>query len=385
MITKTKQRRWALRTAVKIHEHLLGPARRPPLSDLPQAAWDELHRTAERLRYAQRQGWHVAAQSLCDDLHYMSGSIQRHLEMFREQLPARSALQQVAPPSEIAADLQALEQEFEDVELHLKEHRVSVVTAPIVLEDVELGRFRIVLRWDRIGLAHAYEVIAEEERAAEGNSDVTHPHVRDQSLCEGDGAAAVKAALSSGRLLDFFVLVRQILGTYNPGSAHVSLSSWNGGASCQGCGTSLSEDDYSTCERCSDVVCSDCSNGCCGCQRYVCNECTGTCAACGNCFCLGCLSNHAGTFRLLCDTCLEDLEKKDQSDDKKDEAPAEEPADPPQPPPAAEADSVCVGQTAPSPRPRRNRSRRIRSEQPRQPATRRRRAARPAAVHAGDG
>jgi len=383
MTTKTKHRRWALRAAVKIHEHLLGPAHRPPLNDLPQAAWDELRRTVERLRYVQRRSWRVAAQSLCDDLHYSCGCVQRHLEWFREQLPSKSAPQQVAAPSEIAADLQALEQEFEDAELHLKEHNVSVLTAPIVLEDVELGSFRIVLYWERIGQTRAYDVIAEEAHAAEGNSDVTHPHVRDQTLCEGEGTAAIKAALSEGRLLDFFVLVRQVLETYNSSSTHVMLSNWNGGASCQGCGTSLSDDDYSTCERCSDVVCNDCSNGCSSCSRYVCSGCSAECAECENQFCLACLTEAEGTGRQLCETCLE-KQRKEQSDEAITETVEAESADPLQPPATPAADPICVGETPASPRPRRNRSGRVRSQQPRQPAARGRRAARPAAVHAGN-
>lgn len=385
MSTKTKHRRQTPRAAVWIHEHLLGPARRPPIVDVPQAAWDELRRTVERLRYAQRRGWHVAAGSLCDELDYTCGCLQRHLEAFRQQLPSKSAAQQVASPSEIAADLYALEQEFEDVVLMLKEHTISVLTAPIVLEDVELGPFRIVLHWERIGQTLAYEVIAEEDHAADGNSDVTHPHVRDQTLCEGEGTAAIKAALSAGRLMDFFVLVRQVLETYNSGSAHVLLSNWNGGTSCQSCGTWLSDDDYSSCERCSDVVCSECSNGCGSCSRYVCSGCSADCAECENQFCLACLTEAESSGRQLCGSCLEAQMKKDQSDDTKDEAPAAEPASPPQPPPTPPANPVCVGQTAPSPRPRTNRSRRVRSQQPRQPAARRRRAARPAAVHAGDG
>ena len=384
MTTKTKQRRWALRAAVKIHEHLVGPARQPTLNDLPQSSWDQLCRTVERLRYVQRRGWQVAAGSLCDDLHYTCGCVQRQLESFREQIPSKSAPQQVAAPSEIAADLQALEQEFEDVELLLKVHSVSVLTAPIVLEDVELGPFRIVLHWERIGQTRAYEVIAEEEHAAEGNSDVPHPHVRDQILCEGEGTAAIKVALSEGRVLDFFVLVRQILETYNSGSAHVSLSNWSGGTSCQSCGTSLSDDDYSTCDRCSDVVCSDCSNGCGSCSRYVCSGCSADCAECENQFCLACLTEAEGTGRQLCERCLED-QQKEQSDEAINETAAAEPADPPQPPPTPAADAICVGQATPSPRSRTNRSRRIRSQQPGQPAARRRRAARPATVHAGDG
>jgi hypothetical protein len=67
---------------------------------------------------------------------------------------------------------------------------------------------------------------------------VTHPHVCNGQLCEGDGAAPIKAALGSGRLLDFFVLVGQILETYNDASAHVTLDNWEG-RSCNDCGTNV--------------------------------------------------------------------------------------------------------------------------------------------------
>jgi hypothetical protein len=77
----------------------------------------------------------------------------------------------------------------------------------------------------------------------------THPHVREKLLCEGDGAASIRRALAEGRLLDFFTLVRQVLETYNPGSAYVELSRWNG-VTCKDCGYIMPGDGYGTCDLC---------------------------------------------------------------------------------------------------------------------------------------
>jgi hypothetical protein len=39
------------------------------------------------------------------------------------------------------------------------------------------------------------------------NNEVTHPHVSGERLCAGDAGAAIEAAIASGRICDFFVLV----------------------------------------------------------------------------------------------------------------------------------------------------------------------------------
>src|SRR5262249_40832646 len=152
------------------------------------------------------------------------------LENLRANLLSRSIPNSVATASQIVSDLLALADEFEDVQLDLKEHTVGALTPGIELEGVHLGPFRIVLSWERIGPApHPYRVYGQEPYHPQDREDVTHPHVLDHQLCEGDGSGSIKAALSAGRLYDFFLLVRQILGTYNAESAYVSLADWKGG------------------------------------------------------------------------------------------------------------------------------------------------------------
>ena len=386
MITTTAERRQTLRAGIKIHGHLLGTERATYFRDLPRDVWQQCCQTAERLRFVQSRGWQAASQSVADDLHFTVGCLLRELNLFREQLPQRQSPKNVASASELAADLDALEQEFDEVELDLRAGTVSVVTAPIVLEDVHLGPFRIALTWDKIGRGLAYKLTAEEPNTAQGMEDVTHPHVRDESLCEGEGKAAIRAALSGGRLLDFFVLVHQILNTYNAASAHVTLSQWDGHA-CKDCGSSMSREDSLTCERCDDYVCSDCSSSCNKCSRYVCNECTVLCAGCDNSFCTACVTVEADTSNLLCEQCLEEQQEneKEEADEIQKVVQAEE--SPPQPASeaaAAAADAVCLGETAVPPRPRRNGSRRVRRVSTQRPAARRRRTPRAAAVLVGD-
>jgi hypothetical protein len=109
-----------------------------------------------------------------------------------------------------------LSAEFDEVQIDLTNKCVAVETLPIVLQDIDLGPFRVVLEWTKLRHDRPYQVIALEPNPAAGKSDETHPHVRDDELCEGDGQPSIRQALHQGRILDFFLLVRQILENYNP-------------------------------------------------------------------------------------------------------------------------------------------------------------------------
>ena len=53
--------------------------------------------------------------------------------------------------SDIYRDILALDEEFEEVDIDLDEHELSVTTDRIVLEDVHLGAFQIRLDWRQLG------------------------------------------------------------------------------------------------------------------------------------------------------------------------------------------------------------------------------------------
>lgn len=305
--------RQRIRAAADIHAHLSAPGKLARIGQLPHGAWNEATRSWARLELAVTHGWQAAGDRILANTHYVLRQLLRETEELYRALPATTGLPNVVPTRDILADLGALDDEFEKSELHLREHTVSVWTSSVVLEGVDLGSFRIELDWRKIGYQRAYEVIAEEPCAAEDNTDITHPHVQSQILCEGEGSAAIRAALQEGRLLDFFTLARQVLLTYNPSSAYIPLETWDGQV-CSDCGERVSRDDTSSCDRCNDAVCGDCTRYCQRCETVLCNSCSECCAGCSEDFCASCLS-VAGSGRPKCESCLEPGESDDDISD----------------------------------------------------------------------
>ena len=218
----------ALRAAVLIHEHLATPCppRRPiHLSDYH---WNEAQRLVRQIEQAHHRGWRRAAESLNTDLARMLENFQRELGWAVEGLKAHKAPPQIAAVADMYHDILALDDEFDRVEIDVKEHVLRVTTDRIVLDDVRLGRFEICLDWRDLGKPSPYRVVALDPNPAATDSDVTHPHVRNEALCEGEGIRPIAAALAEGRLLDFFQLVSQILHNYGRGSAYVELDDWDG-------------------------------------------------------------------------------------------------------------------------------------------------------------
>ena len=316
MSTQTHLLRRQIRAAVQIHTHLVGSGRCSPLPVLYDHEWDELLSAVKRFELVRDRGWQTAADSLLSSLDLTAANLGRRLDRFRHELPRYPSSMQVSGPRDIAADLAALEAEFEKVDLNLQEKKLSVVTSDIELEDTYLGPFCIVLHWEEIGHGPCYDVIAEDPHPADANDDVTHPHVSGETLCEGEGSTAIRKAIAQGRLLDFFTLVKQILETYNPESAYVAISRWNGGAECYECGYSMSQDESWSCERCSTTICNDCRTNCEECEATLCSGCSASCHDCDVTFCRRCLEFRPGTKILVCKQCLE---KGDTSDD--DETP----------------------------------------------------------------
>jgi len=318
---------------VLIHAQLVGEGCYSPLPQLYEHEWQELTSLVHRFDVARDKGWLIAAESLVTSLELSAANLSRRMEYFRQGLPKNPSAQQILSPREIVADILALSNEFEEVELDLKEKQLAVVTLPIELQDVYLGPFRITLNWEEIGNAHSYSVLAEDPHPADSNEDVTHPHVNAGDLCEGDGATAIRKALTQGRLLDFFILVRQVLQTYNPGSPYVSLSRWNGGVDCSDCGHSMDEEDSYGCNRCGGSVCGECQHTCSACDEWICGGCSLPCHDCEETFCRSCLKPHPQTRVLLCPSCF----NKGEDLDDEDETPAED--SPGESPPAGEPGS----------------------------------------------
>ena len=282
----------------------------------PQSQIDAVSQTRERLDRIQPRGWEHA-------FRIVSNRLKSQLELAKDQI--RAALEGLerltertsGPTQEaIYAELVALNQEFDEFVIDMEQHTVMVVTEPITLHDVELGKFSIVWNWSQCGPDfhdRTYQVIALPSKRRLSTSRFEHPHVMDYHLCEGDAAEPMQLALRAGRLTDFFLMILSVLRTYNSSSAYVKLSTWTG-SPCRCCGEPL-DDEADTCRHCNQTTCESCSNWCENCQSVCCDSCTSSCAQCDEQCCPTCLKWHSETREHRCPKCFQLKETTQENTD----------------------------------------------------------------------
>ncbi|MFN3166396.1 MAG: hypothetical protein ACE37H_04955 [Phycisphaeraceae bacterium] len=251
--------------------------------------------------------------------------------------PQTLALQNPPPalpsPSFLLAELEQIESEFGSWEILHRDHSLYVRTDPITLEGIQLGAFEIELRLDaldRLDVEQPLNIQPLDPNWASGADDVPHPHVRDERLCTGDATVILTQALREGRLADYFLIVKQILETYNPDSPHIALEDWDG-TPCHDCGCSMSDDNRSVCEDCNESFCEDCFGCCQSCALYLCFGCLSTCQFCEDSTCPECMKSCPECGQSCCPGCLEDelcpdcYEQKESNDDDQEPQPPESP------------------------------------------------------------
>ncbi len=317
----------ALRAAVLIHEHLTSDATAMDPIPMPEHAWQRAQRLKRQLVWARERGWRLAEKALLRQLADTVQRLQLELEGGGRRVEARCRPRPAIRPADIYRDIVALDQEFSGLDIDLSSHELAVTTDSIVLEGIELGAFEICLDWSQIGAAQQpYCVVALDPHPAARNEEVTHPHVQDQHLCEGDGRSAIAGALAAGRVYEFFVLVSQVLHTYGQGSAYIELDKWDG-VLCDDCGDQVDDEDRYGCQACGNALCPTCALSCQHCQDTYCGECMRSCAACEENFCSSCLKVCSGCRKRFCEDCLEDgrcrscqekILEEDQDDDSDD-------------------------------------------------------------------
>jgi hypothetical protein len=330
----TPTNKTALRAAVLLHEQLVGSKGRLQPVSLPDYSWNHVQWLRQQIALACQRGWYFAAKRLGEEMVHAMQNCCRDLDSalytLQDFLPERP----LSSASNIYRDILALEDEFEQVDIELGKHELAVTTDHIVLEDLDLGEFQIRLDWHRLDSPSAYRIVALDPHPAEKNESVTHPHVQDERLCEGDGRPAIRAALAECRVFDFFLLVSQILHTYARGSAFVELDDWSG-VSCSDCGATIDHDDSYCCQRCGSELCDDCRQLCAACEESHCSGCLSGCPECGRDFCRGCMEVCSGCHRKVCGRCMEDgqcpscqtkhVQEEEEGDDK--HVPATNPGD----------------------------------------------------------
>ena len=281
---------------------------------------------SKKLGLAVTHGWLAAAEQCCksidrhlDEIPYAISKLQTLLDRREKMVPTLSGM---------VEELKALNAEFDDVAFNSEESALCVVTEPITLEDVYLGRFRILLDLDKLGELYqkvAYYIVAIDPHPAANDETITHPHVSNEVLCEGDGSAAIRAALEEGRLCDFYCMVRGVLTTYNPDSPYVPLANWDGVA-CYDCGYVMDSESSYYCSYCNDAVCDNCSRVCTNCGEVVCGECVSHCEVCDRSLCPECAKTKCSECEsVCCESCLSDglcpecKEEKENNDEEQSE------------------------------------------------------------------
>jgi len=278
--------RW-LRTAAKLYAQWARSRPRLCSIQLPTDLWEEVQILARQVAQSQQHGWQLAADRQSQELLVKLESLQAIVAPLLVKLRAQITLRSIAGLADIYRDLLALAAEFPGVDYDLNSQTVSVITEPIQLAGVLLGPFQIRLDVSHMASDQEYRVVALQPNPANTNNRVTHPHVNDQALCAGDGVRAIRAALGSGRLYDFFTIVHQTLQTYAPGRAYVELENWFG-VPCHDCGCTADENDGCACTRCEATLCADCGSPCSDCGEMCCANCSERCPDCGQFVCLSC-------------------------------------------------------------------------------------------------
>lgn len=279
-----------------------------------------------RLGLALSRDWLAAAEECCVDVARQLSDIPYTVSRLEQILSKRQG--GIPSLSDLVQEIKAAGAEFGGIEFDAEENSLSVITEPITLEDIYLGPFRIALSLGKLHqMQHfvPYHVFALEPHPSAKDEAITHPHVSNETLCEGDGAAAIRAAVEEGRLADFFSMVRSILQTYNPDSPYVPLADWDG-TPCYDCGYVMDGENVYSCSRCDNPICDDCSRVCTNCGEIVCGECAGVCEICERSLCPTCTKTRcADCGSTCCESCITDglcpdcKEERENEDEDKDE------------------------------------------------------------------
>lgn len=283
----------------------------------------DMKRVMRRHTLAKRKKLAFAAMVTGERLETLAARLATSVTKAQESLGReRTAMRQYQQLSlkDIVAEIDAVFAIFDRVEIKSEQGYgpvLAVTVGPVTLEDVELGEFCIELNCYRG--EPRYFVKALQPNWSAYDDRVCHPHISDESLCEGEGSHLIRNAFREGRVSDFFLIVEQIINTYNDGSPYVELRNWKGTA-CYGCDYVMADsDDHCSCMHCDNVSCEDCisycgtcDNGMCSrhkeycrhCESTTCEECLTSCADCGNDVCDDCLHSE----ERLCDGCFKNAE-----------------------------------------------------------------------------
>ncbi len=171
-----------------------------------------------------------------------------------------------------------LQWEFGQIQVNHSEHWLGVTTPSITLKGVYLGSFAIQLSFERLACSpdySAFTVVALDPNQPSGDhGEVTHPHVRDATLCAGDATTPIADALFQGRFDRCLQPRQQCSAHLQPAQPLRRVRTMVRGrgedcgscqaseelCSCGGCNRQLCESCIRSCERCEVMLCLDASD-----------------------------------------------------------------------------------------------------------------------------
>ncbi len=291
------------RAVVIIHQALVQRHEPQRWPELPGSCWHRALKLLERSQRARCRNWILAADRLAREFHGALGTLVSQLTELQqaEEQPATSL--RSSSYRDVYRDLTELTREFATVKYESSHHQLRISTEPIELNGIYLGPFEIRLDLGRLDDTPAYRVVALEPNPAASCEEVTHPHVLNELLCEGEGRLAINRALAEGRLLDFFQLIAGVLRTYNDESPYMELSNWDS-QPCHGCGVLVHPEQGDGCSDCESWLCYECEATCSSCGEGHCHQCLRSCGRCEEPFCAKCLKTCSGCLEQVCNSCL---------------------------------------------------------------------------------
>jgi hypothetical protein len=167
---------------------------------------------------------------------------------------------QVFDKKSVLKDMLALSHEFETFSFNKATKILYVTTKDIILNDghdnmINLGPFKISYKTDSTPLWVRAKAIEPVKHYTSNNF---HPHVQaNGEICLGEGARALSMAHSRNAVFDVFLILKNLLNTYNPNSPYAKLETWMG-RPCAHCGNPMGR-NKNLCHVCGDYVCQDCT------------------------------------------------------------------------------------------------------------------------------
>jgi hypothetical protein len=186
----------------------------------------------------------------------------------------------------ITSDLKILMNDFEGI--NFSGDCLTVEMGPFTLEGVHFGNFQVSFDMRNFCLVEHGSVPSAKAVTPNRPSDDdehTHPHVRGNEVCIGNGRGPLDKAITQARLQDCFEIVRSVLSTYNGADPFAPIIKWTG-MRCKNCDAYYeSEEAGSTCNKCERTYCENCVAQCCSASDFACYRCLPvhfSCAYCGN-------------------------------------------------------------------------------------------------------